>query len=379
MKNLLFLFVCFYLFGCNQNVQPKKADPVLEIEHSTDQYFFIGTYTGTDTGSNGIYKASIDQHGKMMNHGLASQSDNPSFLVIANNKSNLIAVNEISGHGNMGSIESYEIKKDTLILLSTSTTGGAHPCHVQVNSNGDVIASNYTGGNIGLLSIDENGNLSNLKSSLQFEGSGPNKERQEAAHAHSSWFLNDKTILSADLGTDHVWKVDYAGGRLALDEEVSLQLNPGAGPRHLAIHPHGEYIYSMNELDNTVGTISINKKGDMTYESSSSTLPKDFKGFNKTADIHIDRAGKFLYASNRGHNSIAVFKIGDNGKLNHIQRISTEGDGPRNFQITPDQKFVIVANQHTGNLVSFSRDLQTGMLRLNSNLSMPSPVCIAFL
>lgn len=360
MKNLLFIaiVVVAVITSCKQPA--KKND-------TQGNVFFLGTYT--EGNSEGIYKYSLDDEGNIHPLGLKAKADNPSFIALSKDKKALIAVNEVN-RDSTGTVKSFKVEGDTLTLLSTASSGGAHPCHVSVSDDGQIVVANYTGGNIGWLSVTSNGLLSNLLSVTQHEGSGPTN-RQLAPHAHSAWFIGDD-VISCDLGTDELWIYDQL---FNLKQKVKMEA--GAGPRHLSVHPNGKWIYVVNELNNTVTRVVKDEEKWQVAESIS-TLPSDFNGFSFCADIHISNDGKYVYASNRGHNSIAVFSVDEEGVLSLIANESVRGDHPRNFALSPDDKFLLVANKDTENIVVFKRNDSTGLLSYVSEIKAFSPVCILF-
>ena len=315
----------------------------------------------------------------MLKIGLAAKTESPSFLAKTTNNKYVVAVNETNSNDGSGTVESYTMDGNNLKKLSSSSSGGAHPCHISINEIGQVVVSNYTGGNVGLLNISKNGTLSNLLDVQQHEGKGDH-ERQDAPHAHSSWFRPDKKgIISVDLGSNELWFSEIENNKFIPLNEPKLAMNPNAGPRHIVFHPNGNFLYVLNELDNTVGFIY--KEDDKGYRlgDTYTTLPDGFTEFSKGADIHISGDGKFLYASNRGHNSIAIFEINKtNGSLKMVDIESTKGSGPRNFQLALDDKYLIVANQSSDNIVCFERDIETGKLTYISQVDAPAPVCLLF-
>ena len=341
--------------------------------------FYLGTYTDED--SEGIYKYVLHKDGELEKVGLAVITENPSFLTKSADGEFIIAVNEISNKDNVGMVSSFSIKGDSLVLIDQSSSGGAHPCFVTINPDRYILAANYTGGNVGLLRLEDNGELSNLLDIQQHTGSSIT-DRQQGPHAHSAWFTPDNnTVISVDLGTDALWfsTLDTLNHKLIPNEKRKLQMAPGAGPRHLVFHPSQEWIYVLNELDGTITLVVKNKDGVFEKKSSISSLPAGFKEPNTSADIHISLDGRFLYASNRGHNSIAIFEINENnGDLKLIDHESTHGDGPRNFALSPNNNYLLVANQHSNNLVSFKIDKNTGKLAFVGAVEAPTPVCILF-
>ena len=367
MKKILVLLVSITFFNC------KTSN--LKIEKLTS--FYVGTYTNGE--SKGVYKYQINNLGKLSKIGLVVETNNPSFITKTKDNKTLIAVDEANENGT-GFVKSYQIKKDTLIFKSKSKSGGAHPCFISVNEENQVLVANYSGGNIGYLKVDNQNGLTNLLDIQHHTGKGTTS-RQEAPHAHSTWFHpSKKEIISVDLGTNELWfsKIDAKENKLLLSTQSKLKMAEGAGPRHLTFHPNQKWIYVLNELNNTVSLVK-EKKDKYYVETSISMLPKDFSEFSKGADIHISNNGKFLYASNRGHNSIVIYKVNSNdGTLKLVGFESVKGVSPRNFVLTPDNKFLVVANQDTSNMVSFRRDTKTGKLTFVSEIEAPNPVCILF-
>lgn len=370
---IFFLAVIFgSLMGCQIN---KK-----ELEKNDNSSpFFVGTYT--DGNSQGIYKYSLQQDGKLKRISLAAKSNNPSFLTKSTDKKYLVAVNEISNRDSVGTVESFLIQGDSLKLINRSSSGGAHPCFVTINDKGYILTANYTGGNVGLLKLNSKGELTKLLDVQQHTGSS-STARQEGPHAHSTWFTPDgNLIISIDLGTNELWfsKLDTTAQKLRPLMPTTLAMASGAGPRHLTFHPNNKWVYVLNELNGTVTILKKTIDGPYVIGPSISTLPSDFKGTNTCADIHISSDGKFLYASNRGHNTIAIFSVNmEDGYLTILGHEPTRGDGPRNFSLSPDENFLLVANQLTDNIISFKRNKTTGLLEYSDEVEAPSPVCILF-
>ena len=368
MKFHPFIIVCLFFIGC----APKNS-----IKEKEVTAFYVGTYTKKD--SKGIYKYAISSEGKLSKIGLVAETENPSFLAKSNDGNTLLAVGEVDINES-GFVKSYAIENDTLIFKSESKSGGANPCFVSINKDNDVLVANYSGGNVGLLHLNSNQKLSELLDVQQHFGKGTT-ERQEAPHAHSVWFhpSKDETI-SVDLGTNQLWfsQLEKNENTKKLSQPKTFNMEVGAGPRHLDFHPNQEWIYVLNELDNTV---SLLKFENDTYNiiQTISTLPKDFTSYSKAADIHISKDGKFLYASNRGNDSLVIFEVNaKNGELKLIDFQPVLGKNPRNFSLSPDNNFLIVANQDTDNMVSFKRNSETGKLEFVDEIKAPMPVCILF-
>lgn len=352
---------------------------------------FVGTYT---TGpSEGIYGYYMHPVPAMLTRSDAFKSVNPSFLAIDQSKKYLYAVNEVGEYDGKpgGAVSAFAIENSskythTLRLLNQQPTLGADPCYVTVDSKRkNLLVANYTGGSVTVLPIRPDGSLGPATDVKQHEGSGP-KEQQKGPHAHCVILDRaEKYALVSDLGTDKImiYRYDAAGGKLTPNKHPFVQLQPGAGPRHLTFHPTEKFLYAINELDSTLTSFKYDDDdGKLKHIETVSTLPSDFTGVSYCADVHIHESGKYLYGSNRGHNSIVVFKIDQgNGKLKLIEHVSTEGDWPRNFAIDPYGWNLLVANQRSNNVVAFRIDLETGRLRRETNrvVEIPSPVCLKFL
>jgi 6-phosphogluconolactonase len=370
MRLISLLFALLFLWGCQSNI--KK-----EMSQNMAYPFYVGTYTDGD--SEGIYKYLLQKDGKLEQIGLKAKTENPSFLGMSSDGKFLVTVNETNKDGS-GTVESYIIEDDSLTFISRSPSGGAHPCFVAINENGFVIAANYSSGSVGLLHLNEMGELSGLLDVQQHTGKGTT-DRQQAPHAHSAWFVGKNEIIAADLGTNELWfsRLDALQKKLLPSKPQKLAMKPGAGPRHLCFHPKENWIYVVNELDCTVTLVK--KTEDVQYEKgeSASTLPSGFSEASFCADIHISPDGKFVYASNRGHNSIAVFDVNNkDGSLELIVHQDVMGEWPRNFALSPDGKYLLVANQYSNNIVSFKRDRNTGLLEYIYEIEVPNPVCILF-
>jgi len=372
MKFYIVIIALFVFVGCQDTKE--KA-----VQENNSYSFFVGTYT--DTESQGIYTYLLEHDGVLKRVGLAAKSDNPSFLAKSKDNKYLLAVNEINNEEGVGTIESFEIKGDSLAFINKSSTGGAHPCFVSINDSDFVLVANYTGGNVGLLQLNEKGELSDLLDVEQHIGKGTTG-RQEGPHAHSAWFESvGEGVISVDLGTNELWlsRLDTDSLKLLPSGQIKLSMSEGAGPRHLVFHPNNKWIYVVNELSGTVTLVQKNEEGIYETGVSISTLPAGYTEPNTCADIHISSDGKFLYASNRGHNSIVIFGVNStDGSLSLIGHESTRGDGPRNFSLSPDESYLLVANQLTQNIVSFKRDKTTGMLEYVYQIEAPIPVCLLF-
>ena len=378
MKTLAILILGFILLS--NKISCASPQPKEKL-----QYFFVGTYTGS--GSEGIYTYSLNPAtGKLTNHGLAAASTNPSFLTLTSDGKFLIAVNEVSdkNKGGVGYIESFAIMNDGVHLtpLSKVPSGGADPCYVSVNQSNFVLAANYSGGNVALFQLTKTGILNDLSDLDQHIGNGPNKGRQASPHVHSAFFEpGSNRIFVADLGIDKVavYRLDSIHSKLIKAPVAAINIQSGSGPRHLAFHPALKLIYVVNELTSNVTVVASNKDDSFKIIETVSALPSNYNQLSNCADIHISKDGHFLYASNRGFNSIAIFSINSlNGKIVQIGQESTRGDTPRNFTLSPNEDFLIVSNQNTNEIVSFRRDKTTGKLQFSDQIKAFKPVCLLF-
>ncbi len=338
--------------------------------------FLVGTYT-RETDSDGIYHLVLDQDYEVKELLLATNADNPSWLVLHPSLSTVYAVNEVGDFGgDGGAISTYQLDGASLDLVSQVPSLGKDPCHLTVLDRGDaIVATNYTSGSVTSYPLDQEGVPGNFESFIQHRGSGPDPMRQKSAHAHSSIVVNDQVIV-ADLGTDQL--VSYAmgpSGSLDVTRMKRYRLTPGAGPRHMVHDSALAYLYVICELDNTIVSFAV--ADTLTELGSASTLPSDYTDASYTAQILISRDDRFIYGSNRGHNSIVVFEVLPEGELKLVQHIPTAGDHPRHFVLSPDESHLIVANRDSNNLVVFSRDMESGLLTgLDQQIEIPAPVCV---
>lgn len=350
--------------------------------------FYIGTYTRGD--SKGIYRSELNRRtGEMSLPTLAYEIDNPSFLAVSSDQKNLYAVGEVAdfGDGDSGAVSAFTFNEDgTLNLLNQEASGGRGPCHVEIAPGKSfVMVSNYGGGSFSTLPIGEDGQLAPATSFFQHEGSSVNEGRQKGPHGHGMYnVVGSRLLLAADLGLDKVMiyrTVNGTTGELELNDPAYLEITPGSGPRHLAVSHTGTRVYVLNELDSTLDVFALNPHtGENEHLQRVPTLPKDFEGNNTTAEIYIHPSGRWVYASNRGHDSIAAYRIDDEtGLVTLLGHFGTMGKTPRHFRISPNGQFLLAANQDTNNIVIFEVDQKIGTLKpLPSQISVPNPCCIEF-
>jgi 6-phosphogluconolactonase len=378
---MLFLFL-FVAFG--QAADPAKPPQAGKL------WVFVGTY-GSGPGK-GIHRVELDlPSGKLSAPVLAGEAVNPSFLAIRPDHKFLYAVSEIGKFEGTksGAISAFAINPRTgkLTLLNQQSSHGDGPCYVTVDRAGKhVLAANYGGGSACVLPIQADGSLGKASATLQHRGFSLNKERQEAAHAHS---INldpaNRFAFVADLGLDKImiYGYDAAMGALTRHEPAAANLPPGSGPRHFAFHPDGRHAYVINELALTVTAFDYDaKRGTLTPVQTISTLPQGAsRAGASTAEVVVHPSGKFLYGSNRGHDSIAIFTIDPTtGKLTAAGHQSQGIKTPRNFAIDPTGTYLLAANQGGNTIIVFRIDQATGALTPNDSVArVPSPVCLRFM
>ncbi len=347
-------------------------------------FFYVGTFTSE--GGEGILRCGLNtETGEIQVLETFKGIDNPAFLKISANKRFLLAGTtppekaEPAG----GWVSVYKIEENgSLKFVNKQASHGDEPCHVDVSKDSKwVAAANYGSGTVALFPVSGDGKLQPASSVIVNQGSGPDLSRQAGPHAHSvkfSPFTNE--VFSADLGTDQLDIFRLENGQLVQKDPEFVKMDPGAGPRHFDFHPSGKFIYVINELNSTV-TLLANENGIWVKKQNYKTLPDDFAGKSYCADIHLSKDGRFLYGSNRGHNSIVVFSVNpDNGELKTVGFVPVEGNWPRNFGLSPGGEYLLVANQRSGNITVFRINQQTGLPGFaGKQLKTGSPVCIEFL
>jgi 6-phosphogluconolactonase len=379
------LFPALLLLILAAEGSPRRT--VLGAEPKLDKlWVFIGTYT--DGPSKGIYRCELDlASGKLSELALAAEVTSPSFLAIHPNHHFLYAVNEVEelGGKKSGAVTAFAIDAQTgnLTKLNQQPSGGSGPCHLVVDRQGKhVLVANYGGGSVCVLPIDSDGRLGEATAFVQHQGSSVDKHRQEGPHAHSiNLDAANRFAFAADLGLDKVlvYRFDASKGTLTPNEPPSAAVAAGAGPRHFAFHPNGRNAYVINEIHSTVTAFSYDPEtGVLKSLQTLPALPKRFRGKSWTAEVQVHPSGKFLYGSNRGHDSIAIFSIDpETGTLKAVGHQAQQIKTPRNFGIDPTGKYLLVANQDSNTLVVFQIDPKTGELApTGSVLEVPVPVCV---
>lgn len=347
---------------------------------------YIGTYTNGK--SEGIYVYRMEKSTGVLEYvSKATGVDNPSFLAVHPQQSYLYAVNEVGEFAgkSSGAVSAFSIESQTgeLTYLNQQPTHGPGPCHLSVDQTGKlVLVANYGGGSVSVLPIQNDGQLGEATDFIQHEGSSINPRRQEGPHAHSIILSPDnRYAFVPDLGLDKImiYQLNLTQGKLKPNDEPWVQVKAGAGPRHFTFHPNGRYAYVINELDSTFTAFTYDgTHGTLKEMQMVPTLPEDFEGTSHCADLHISPSGKFLYGSNRGHDSIVIYAIDENtGKLTYVGHELTQGENPRNFVIDPTGTFLLAANQSTDTIVTFRIDQQTGKLMSTGHVAeVPQAVCL---
>jgi 6-phosphogluconolactonase len=349
---------------------------------------YVGTYTASM--SKGIYYFQLDlASGETTPVKLMVEAVHPSFLAVHPNHRFLYAVNEMSDFKGMksGAVSAFamDAKTGNLTFLNQKPSHGGGPCHLVVDKQGkNVLVANYGGGSVASLPIQSDGRLGEATSTIQHEGKSVNPQRQTSPHAHSiNLDVANRFAAAADLGLDKVlvYRFDAAKGTLAPNDPPAASVAPGAGPRHFAFHPNGKYAYVINEINLTVTAFSYDApKGVLKEIHTVPTLPEGTLPTGSTAEVQVHPSGKFLYGSNRGHDSIAIFAIDEKtGRLTVVGHQSTQGKTPRNFGIDPTGQYLLAANQQSDTIVVFRIDPQTGTLTPTGKvLDVPTPVCVKF-
>ncbi|SMF17832.1 6-phosphogluconolactonase [Alteromonadaceae bacterium Bs31] len=364
MKNLLLLLLAAILVASCTNPNEKKA---------TMKNLLVGTYTGDGaTASQGIYLS--EDESRSVHSVLLAESTNPSWLAYNNSANKLYAVEEVRE----GKIHVFQFEKGKAKRVQSVPSMGASPCHLSLSPNGKYLAvANYMGGNIALYRLDNAGAIEGEAQVKQHEGSGPNKSRQEAAHAHwVGWDKSMQYLYVVDLGIDRLMAYPFDEKTGALGEGiVALQLAPGSGPRHMYFHPNKNSAYIVNELHNTLIHAEVGEHGRLQTKNIVPLLPQDFSGHSQAA--HIAMQGEYLYVSNRGHDSIVVFSLLDDGAPQLVQWQSTQGHWPRHFSFSSDGGTLWVANEQDDKIVAFSVEEDGGLSAVSEPLQISKPTFVS--
>jgi len=354
-----------------------------------ERLVFFGTYTRKL--SRGIYLSRFNSaDGKLSEPELAAELTNPSWVALHPKRRALYSVAETSNYQGQktGAVAAFALDPATgkLTKLNELPSHGTSPCHITVDRSGRcAVVANYGTGSVACYPIKSDGSLGEASAVIQHTGSGPNQSRQQGPHAHQAVISQDnRFVFIPDLGLDKVmiYRLDPAKGTLTPNDPPFASTPPGAGPRHMAFHPKGRSAYVICELTSVIAAYSYDaSRGAFNQLTTVSTLPPDFSGRNSTAEIEVHPNGRFLYGSNRGHDTIAVFSIdASTGTLTLVEHVSTQGKTPRNFKIDPSGSFLLAANQDTDNVLVFRIDPSTGRLSpTGQSVQVGAPVCVEFL
>ncbi|MBO0465954.1 lactonase family protein [Enterococcus plantarum] len=339
------------------------------------EQILLGTYTRRD--SKGIYQITLDTEKETLSNAtLLVEETSPTYLA-TDQKGDLFNVTSVDGEGGMAA---YKNNDGHFELLNKVTEAGAPPCYVAIDEEKQLVfGANYHQGIVHVYRILADGQLEDTDKIVHDEATGPH-ENQDNAHVHYTDLTPDRRLAVCDLGTDRVYTYDVSEEG-TLSEVAQYVAEPGTGPRHLVFHPNNQVAYLFGELDSTVTVLAYNAAdGSFEQIQKVSTLPDGFNEFNGGAAIRISEDGRFVYASNRGHDSIAVFATSEEGrKVERVQLISTEGEIPRDFDLDPTEKFVVAANQNTDNVTLYRRDEETGLLEMiQKDVYAPECVCVYF-
>lgn len=359
---------------------------------TTTPWIFIGCYTRKTNGGKGIYTCTLDaKTGALTLANIFTAIEDPSFLCLSHDNKTLYAAIETDDFNQerSGGVAAFRVDQKTgeLTLLNQHLSGAAEPCHISIDkTNNCMLVSNYSvnynGGGVAVFLLNADGSIRERSQLIQYSGVGPFPNRQNYPHAHSAIISpNNQQVFVQDFSGDciHQYFLDPIRGKLTENNPAVIHMKPGTGPRHFIFHPHKPYAYLVGELNNTVAVFDYAaQSGQLTEKQIMNTLPADFHGADIAADIHFTHDGRFLYVSNRGHDSIAMFSVDQNtGKLTSLGHQSTLGQHPRNFFISSDDRLLLCANQDTDNVVSFYIDANTGLLTPTGEQShFGKPVCV---
>jgi 6-phosphogluconolactonase len=355
---------------------------------AVESLVYFGTYTGAK--SKGIYVSRFDSvTGKLSGPELVAETKNPTFLAVAPGGNFLYAVSEVDAIDGKrtGAVDAFvlDAKSGKLTPLNRQLSGGSGPCHISVEATGKcLLVANYGGGSIAALPIHADGTLGEAVTKIQHTGSSVNTNRQAGPHAH---FIlpspDNRFTLDCDLGLDKIFinQLDASAAKLTPADLSFVTVAPGSGPRHLIFSADGKFVYVINEMAGTITVFSyVAGSATMAEVQTISTLPTDFSGKSTAAEIALHPTGKFLYASNRGHDSIALFAVDQKtGRLTLVEHQSTMGRTPRHFAIDPTGRWLLAENQASNSVVVFAIDADTGKLKpTGQTVSIGAPVCAVF-
>jgi len=375
---VVFSVFLLILTGCKN--ESKKSQTGMEEQTIQKEGIQLLVGTMAEGEEQGIYQLVFNtETGKLSNRQHVAKEDKPGYLYLSKDGEMVYSSNGTKP----GSVSAFRWNKDRTALdrVGNWSSKGDGACYIELSPDENLLAAaNYSSGGIVLYPLDGKGTILDEPQEVQHMGNGPHPN-QKSAHAHCVKFSDKGDYLYAvDLGIDQILAYPVTAEKKLGKADVGLQLDPGDGPRHLVFHPTQNKVFIINELSSTVVSATVDEEtGVFTKIDKKSTLPEDYQEPNACADIHISNDGRFLYASNRGHNSIAVFSVTESGDLKLLTIEPVQGDWPRNFSLTPDGNFLLVANQKSDNITVFKVDSKTGLLEFTGNeISIPEPVCLKF-
>lgn len=384
LPGMMAIFMFGAVGGCNASLEPAKPSP---SAGSAPHLFwvFVGTYTKTT--SKGIYLLRFDSDtGELSQPTLAAQIDDPNFLAVPAGNRFLYTVGTADNH-RLAMVDAFSLdsRSGKLSLLNQQGSGGSGATHIGVDQTGSVaVVANYNSGDVGVLPIGRDGKLAPPSEVIQHVGSSVNPQRQQHAFPHSCNFdPSGRFVLVPDLGTDkiYIYRYERDAGTMMPANPATVDVAPGAGPRHMAFHPNGKFAYIINEMGGTVIVFAYDAEhGTLRSLQTVSTLPPDYKGVNTSAEVAVHPSGKFLYASNRGPDNIAIFRIDQDGAAVSLSGFqSTMGKGPRYFGIDPTGRYLLAANQQSDSVMVFRIDSQSGALTpTGASAQIGMPVSLQF-
>lgn len=368
LKSIGYIFLILILFSCGQKSEEKKEKQAKKSSFS----LIIGT--GGSSENDGIFSAEITNDGTLTKPKLIQQAKNASFLTLSYGKNFLYSVSETDN----GSVISYRVHEaDSLEKISSVSAGGRGPCYVSVTGDQKtVLAANYGDGTVMSAAADKG--MLTAASTYQQEGAVGEYNRN-GPHAHAiKEHPNKRLVYSPDLGADKVFIYSIKDSKLIPHSTPFVPLPEGAGPRHIDFDPNGKYAFVINELNSTMQSFKVENDGNLTPIDTVSTVPADFEGETYCADVHVHPGGKYVFGSNRGHDSIVSFAINNDGTLSLVGYATEDIEWPRNFGITPDGKYLVAASQHGDRLTPFKIEPDGSMTKSGESVTVPVPMCVVF-
>lgn len=341
----------------------------------TASYLLTGSYSSEQEQGIKLWEFE-DASGELTELAGIAGIERPSFLAVHPNGTSFVATSEVGD----GQLVSYWIHPDAkkIVELNRQSSNGDHPAHLTIDETGQWLLSvTYSGATVNVHSLHADGSIGGLADSVKHEGSGPNKERQDAAHPHSAIQVPGKNLfLVSDLGNDTIttYKLNSETGKLTF--QYAVQTEGGAGPRHLSFHPTKPFVYSLNEINSTLMVYKISQHGQLDFLQLLPLLPDNYQGQNTSAEIAVSGDGRYVYASNRGHDSIATFAIQDNGTLENIGLTGAGGEGPRHFAIIPGDEWLVAANENSHTLAVLKMGRSGAPCTIENSVQTTAPVCV---